>query len=30
MNIIIDEKAKKYLDGNKLTVITVEVRGCNS
>lgn len=30
MNIIIDEKAKKYLDENKLNVITVEVRGCNS
>lgn len=30
MKIIIDEKAKKYLENNKMDTLTVEVRGCSS
>lgn len=30
MKIIIDEKARKYLESNKQNILTIEVRGCNS
>lgn len=30
MNIIIDEKAKKFLNSKKNNVITVDVKGCSS
>jgi hypothetical protein len=30
MNIIIDEKAKKFLNGKNNNVITVDVKGCSS
>ena len=30
MKIILDERAKKYLESNNIKVITVEVKGCNS
>lgn len=30
MKIIIDEKAKKYLENNRMNTLTVELRGCSS
>ena len=30
MNIIIDEKAKKFLNSKKNNIITVDVKGCSS
>lgn len=30
MNIIIDEKAKKFLSSKNNSVITVDVKGCSS
>lgn len=30
MKVIIDEKAKKFLESKKNNILTVEVKGCNS
>ncbi len=30
MNIIIDEKAKKFLNSKNNNVITIDVKGCSS